>query len=437
MTTTETPLPSETQTSLGERLVVSAPLPPCGEVTVSGAKNSVLKLMAASLLSDEAVQLTNVPNLSDVRVMQQVIGQLGRSSTFDGDHVLTIDGGEVHSIEAPYELVSQMRASFNVLGALLGRCGEARVSLPGGCSIGKRGIDLHLKGLAALGAEIELKNGYVEAKAAALHGAHINLDFPSVGATENIMLGAVLASGTTVISNAAQEPEIIDLANFLNYLGADVHGAGTSEITINGVAPEKLKGGSYSVVPDRIEAVTYMLMAAVRPGGSVLVKHCNPDHLSLVLDKMEEMGIRLTRVTPNQLLVEAPDRLKATHVLTQPYPGFPTDLQAPFMAALTVADGVSTLMETIYENRFKHVGELQRMGADVTVSNNVAVVTGVTSLCGAQVRAQDLRAGAAMLIAAMVAEGETAVGNVFHIDRGYESIEKKLSGLGVFVERHF
>jgi UDP-N-acetylglucosamine 1-carboxyvinyltransferase len=407
-----------------------------GEVQVGGAKNSVLKLMAACLLTDEEVCLHNVPNLSDVQVMAQVVNFLGKRCELLSDGCFVVYAGQPTRHEAPYELVSQMRASFNVLGALLGRCGEARVSLPGGCSIGKRGVDLHLKGLSTLGAETVLDHGYVHMKACALQGAHITLDFPSVGATENIMLAAVFAQGTTTISNVAQEPEIIDLVNFLNFLGADIHGAGTSEITINGVAKGSLTGGNYTVVPDRIEAVTYLLLGASRIGSEILVKDFVPEHLDIVLTKLEDMGVTLRRVSQGSMLVSCKQRLRPVSILTQPYPGFPTDLQAPFMAALTVAEGTSVLSETIYENRFRQVGELERMGASIQISGNVAVVNGVAGLTGTQVEAHDLRAGAAMIVAAAIAEGETQVTHLHHLDRGYEFLERKLQGLGMRAERH-
>ncbi|MFM7469714.1 MAG: UDP-N-acetylglucosamine 1-carboxyvinyltransferase [Vampirovibrionales bacterium] len=417
-------------------LSLEAVSPLRGEVRVSGAKNSVLKLMAACLLTDEEVCLYNVPNLSDVQVMAQVVNFLGKRCELLPDGGFVVYAGKPTHHEAPYELVSQMRASFNVLGALLGRCGEARVSLPGGCSIGKRGVDLHLKGLSALGAELVLDHGYVHMKAHQLRAAHITLDFPSVGATENIMLAAVFAQGTTVISNVAQEPEIIDLVNFLNFLGADIHGAGTSEITINGVQKGTLRGGSYTVVPDRIEAVTYLLLGASRIGSEVLVKDFVPEHLDIVLTKLEDMGVQLKRVSKTSMLVSCTQRLRPVSVLTQPYPGFPTDLQAPFMAILTVAEGTSVLSETIYENRFRQVGELERMGASIQISGNVAVVNGVSSLTGTQVEAHDLRAGAAMIVAAAIAEGETQVTQLHHLDRGYEFLEQKLQGLGMRAERH-
>ncbi|MBY0450402.1 MAG: UDP-N-acetylglucosamine 1-carboxyvinyltransferase [Cyanobacteria bacterium] len=413
---------------MAEKFVIHGGQPLRGDVAISGAKNSVLKLMAASLLTPAEIILNNVPSLSDVDVMKDVIAYLG-CEVSQNDNTVQLRARELTSVEAPYELVSKMRASFTVLGALLGRCGEAKVSLPGGCSIGKRGVDLHVKGLEALGAEIEINHGYVSAKAKALTGAEILLDIPSVGATENIMLAAVLAKGSTVISNAAQEPEILDLANFLNTLGADVNGAGTTEIVINGVKPESLTGATYSVVPDRIEASTY-LMAAVATHGDVTLHNVFATHLSPIIYKLQEVGAEITTVSPNSLRVQCPERPKATNIVTLPYPGFPTDLQAPMMALLTTAEGVSIIKETIYENRFKQIGELKRMGAEIQQEGNVAVVTGVEALSGAQVRASDLRAGAALVIAGLQAHGTTEILDLHHLDRGYEALVPKLNSLG-------
>jgi UDP-N-acetylglucosamine 1-carboxyvinyltransferase len=416
---------------LSEKLVIQGGVPLTGQVTISGAKNSVLKLMAASLLTEEDVVLTNVPQLSDVNVMIEVVRHLGCKVKRSGN-TLVLSAKGITSSTAPYELVSKMRASFNVLGGLLGRCHEARVSLPGGCSIGKRGVDLHIKGLQALGAEVEISHGYVEAKAKKLVGAEIHLDMPSVGATENIMLTAVLAEGSTIISNAAQEPEIVDLAHFLNALGADVSGAGTHEIIINGVP--SLHGAEYHVLPDRIEAATYMIAAAATRG-DVLLENVVPAHFSSVVYKLTEMGSEITTPTPNALRIKTSDRLMAQNLVTQPYPGFPTDLQAPFMALLSVADGVSVLTETIYENRFKQVGELKRMGAQIQQEGDVAIITGVDSLYGAPVKASDLRAGAALVIAGLQAQGKTDILDIHHIDRGYELLVEKLRGLGATISR--
>lgn len=418
---------------MAEKFKIQGGIPLNGVVSISGAKNSVLKLMAASLLTDEDVELTNVPDLTDVNVMIDVVRHLGCEVSRSGNK-LHLSSRGIHTFTAPYELVTKMRASFNVLGGLLGRYGEAKVSLPGGCSIGKRGVDLHVKGLQALGAEVQISQGYVEAKASKLTGAEIHLDIPSVGATENIMLASVLAEGSTVISNAAQEPEIVDLAHFLNALGADVTGAGTHEIVINGVNPKQMHGTSYHVMPDRIEAATYLIAAAGTRGDVILDNVC-PAHLNSLIFKLSEMGVDITTPTPNTLNVITNRRLSAENVVTQPYPGFPTDLQAPFMALLSIADGVSVITETIYENRYKQIGELKRMGAQIQQEGDVAIITGVESLCGAPVKASDLRAGAALVIAGLVAENTTEILDIHHIDRGYEHLVSKLSALGASISR--
>jgi len=418
---------------LSDKLVIQGGRPLNGEVQISGAKNSVLKLMAASLLTHQQVEITNVPQLSDVSVMADVIRQLG-CVVEQHENSLFIDPSVLTSHTAPFDLVSKMRASFNVLGALLGRLGEAKVSLPGGCSIGKRNIDLHVKGLRALGADVEIEHGYVYATGKRLIGAEILLDTPSVGATENIMLAAVLAEGTTIIANAAQEPEIIDLAHFMNSFGADISGAGTNEILIHGVKPEALHGTRYAVMPDRIEAGTY-LIAAAATGGDVTVRNILPVHLNSLTHKLSEMGAEISTASPNSVHIRVPSRLKGESIVTQPYPGFPTDLQAPFMSLLTVCEGVSTVKETIYENRFKQVGELKRMGADIQVDRDFAVITGVDSISGAPVIAHDLRAGAAMIIAGLMAQGYTEIHDLTHVDRGYEFLVEKLTGLGAEIKR--
>jgi UDP-N-acetylglucosamine 1-carboxyvinyltransferase len=389
--------------------------------------------MAAALLSSAPVELTNVPRLTDVNVMVDVVKQLGCQVEQDGDR-LSLFTPEITSTLAPYELVSKMRASFNVLGALLGRYGEAKVSLPGGCSIGKRSVDLHVKGLQALGAEVEINHGYVEAKATKLVGTKIVLDTPSVGATENIMLASVFAEGSTVISNAAQEPEIVDLANFINVMGGDIHGAGTSEIIINGVSQDSLRDVRYSVIPDRIEAATYLIATAATKG-DVLIRNVFPTHLTSVIHKLSEMGTDILIPTPNSMRIRCNRRLMAKNIVTQPYPGFPTDLQAPFMALLASCDGVSIVTETLYENRFRQVGELQRMGAQIQHEGNVAVITGVDQLSGTQVKSSDLRAGAGLIIAGLSASGQTEIFELQHIDRGYEKIVQKFEQLGANIQR--
>lgn len=417
-----------------EKLVIQGGRPLEGKVRISGAKNSVLKLIAGALLTAEPVTLSNVPDISDVEVMLEVIRAVGADFARNGDR-LVIHTPEIKNYEAPYELVQKMRASFNVLGALLGRHGRARVSLPGGCSIGKRNVDLHVKGLRALGATVDIEHGYVNAWADELVGTEILLDTPSVGATENIMLASVLAKGSTIINNAAQEPEIVDLANFLNALGGDISGAGTNEIIINGVQPENLRGtAAYAVVPDRIEAATY-LIAVAGTGGEVEIQNIVPVHVSSITHKLMDMGAEITMPTPNSLYIKSSGRLQAQNIVTQPYPGFPTDLQAPMMSLLAVCDGVSIIKETIYENRFKHAMELKRMGADIQVEGDVAVVTGTGKLSGAQVKAHDLRAGAAMVIAGMIARGTTEIYQLAHLDRGYEFLVEKLGKLGGRIER--
>lgn len=425
----------EPRPTVTEKLIVQGGVPLRGELRISGAKNSVLKLMAAALLTHEAVRITNVPDLSDVTVMSEVLTRLGRQVTRTGQ-TLDIAAGEATSLEAPYELVSKMRASFNTLGALLGRYGRARIPLPGGCSIGKRGVDQHIKGLLALGAEVEMEHGYVDARTTGLIGTKIVLDMPSVGATENILLAATLAEGSTILSNAAQEPEIIDLANFLNAMGADIAGAGTREIIINGVSRDALKGVTYEVMPDRIEAATYMT-AVIATNGDAVLTHMHPEHLDAVIDKLQGMGGRIDLIGPTSLRVQGPasGRLVAQPLLTTFYPGFPTDLQAPLMTLLSIADGVSMVTETVYENRFRHVGELRRMGATIELQNDVAVVTGVAQLSGAPVKAHDLRAGAAMVVAGLVADGTTSIYNLTHLDRGYERLVGKLQQLGGRLER--
>ncbi len=405
-----------------------------GDVEIAGAKNSVLKLMAATLLTSDAIELRNVPHLSDVGIMTQVLVHLGCAVEQQENGRLFIQAKDITSCEAPYDLVRKMRASFDVLGSLLGRFGEARVALPGGCSIGKRGVDLHVKGLIALGAEVEINHGYVEAKASRLVGAEIMLDTPSVGATENIMLAATTAEGSTIISNAAQEPEIVDLANFLIALGADIQNAGTNEIIINGVPRNAMHGATFTVMPDRIEAATY-LMAGAATQGDVTVNNVLPVHLASLTHKLVEMGADVEMPTPNSLRVHCKGRLQAQNIVTQPFPGFPTELQAPFMTLLSTAEGVSIVKETIYENRFKQVGELKRMGADISVERDVAVVTGVETLSGAEVNAHDLRAGAAMVMAGVMAEGRTDVFELHHIDRGYELIVEKMQGIGADIQR--
>lgn len=406
-----------------------------GEINISGAKNAVLKLMAAALLLDDVCEIHNVPELADVQIMVQVLKSLGAKVDYStAEKKILIDASTLTSNEACYELVSKMRASFTVLGSLLGRCKEAKVALPGGCSIGERRIDFHIKGLEALGAQIKIEGGYVIAKAKRLVGTTVYLDRPSVGATENIMLAAVLAEGSTIINNAAQEPEIVDLANFLNALGADVSGAGSSEIIINGVKQKDLHSVSYTTIPDRIEAGTY-IAAVVATRGKAVIRNIFPSHLSAVVSKLSDMGATINILDPFSVEISCGKIINAVNIVTQPHPGFPTDLQSPFMSVLTTANGISIITESIYENRFRQIGELIRMGADVQQEGNRAIVKGVRNLTGAQVRASDLRAGASLLVAALCAEGTTEITDLYHIDRGYEKVLEKLSGIGADIQR--
>ena len=406
-----------------------------GEVTIVGAKNSGLKLMAAALLAKGETKIYNVPDLTDVEIMLNVIAQLGAKTSYDkSEKSLTIDASSITSITAKYELVSKMRASFIVLGALVSRCKEAIVALPGGCAIGERRVDFHIRGLEALGAKIKIENGYVHAKASRLTGTDIYLDIPSVGATENLMLAGVLAEGSTRIQNAAQEPEIVDLANFLNAMGADVNGAGTSEIVINGVRQEQLHPIEYTTIPDRIEAGTFMT-AIIATRGKAIIREVYPAHLTFFTDKLLKMGANIKLIEPNSLEVSCKNRLNSINFITQPYPGFPTDLQSMAMTLLTTANGVGIITESLYENRFMQVPELRRMGADIHQDRNHAIIKGVKKLTGATLAASDLRAGASLVVAALMAEGNSTIEKLHHIDRGYENFETKLRLLGGKIER--
>lgn len=406
-----------------------------GEVSVGGAKNAVLKHLAATILVNGQTKIYNVPQLTDVDIMLNVLSDLGAKYDYNkAEKSVVVDASNITSITAKYELVSKMRASFIILGALMSRCKEAIVALPGGCAIGERRVDFHIKGLEALGAKIKIENGYVHAKASKLVGTDIYLDIPSVGATENLMLAAVLAEGSTRIQNAAQEPEIIDLAHFLNSLGADVNGAGTSEIVINGVKPENLHPTEYTTIPDRIEAGTFMA-AVVATKGRAIIRNVYPAHLTFFNDKLIKMGASIKLVEPTTIDVSCKGRLTSIDFVTQPYPGFPTDLQAIAMALLTTADGVGIITESLYENRFMQVPDLRRMGADIHQDRNHAIIKGVKHLAGATVAASDLRAGAALVIAGLMASGETIVEKLHHIDRGYEAFEYKLQNLGAKIVR--
>jgi len=407
-----------------------------GEIPISGAKNSAIKLMAASLLTDEPLRLTNMPRLADTRFLGKLLQRLGtyvEERGENGDAETILHTPEILSGFAPYDLVRQMRASFNVLGPLLARTGQAKVSLPGGCTIGARPVDLHLKALEALGAQIDLHEGYVYAQAPrGLKGSAIDFPFVSVGATEHAMLAAVLASGETVLSNAACEPEIEDLADCLNKMGARVEGAGTPVIRIVGV--DKLHGAEHSVIPDRIETGTYAVAAAMA-GGEVRLTKTRSDFIESLLVKIEEAGAEVERLNDGMIIRRNGARLKAVDVETDPYPGFATDLQAQFMALMTMAEGESVIRETIFENRFMHAPELMRLGADISVSGGEARVRGVDQLQGAQVMATDLRASVSLVIAGLAAKGETVVGRVYHLDRGFERLEEKLTACGANVRR--
>ena len=407
-----------------------------GEIAISGAKNSAIKLMAASLLTDQPLRLTNMPRLRDTRFLGQLLGRLGveivEKDGADGPETL-LHAAEVTSAFAPYDLVRQMRASFNVLGPLLARTGHAKVSLPGGCTIGARPVDLHLKALEALGAHIDLHEGYVYAQAPrGLKGAEIEFPFVSVGATEHSMLAAVLANGVTTLKNAACEPEIEDLAECLNAMGAKVEGAGTSTITITGVA--RLNGATHSVIHDRIETGTYALAAAMA-GGEVRLTRTRGDFIQALLDKIEEAGADITHTNDGVIVRRNGARLDAVDIETDPYPGLATDLQAQFMALMTTAKGESVIRETVFENRFMHVPELGRLGADISVQGGEARVRGVEALDGAQVMATDLRASVSLVIAGLAARGETIVNRVYHLDRGFERLEEKLGACGAQVRR--
>lgn len=418
-----------------ERYYIKGGTPLKGEVSIGGAKNSVLKLMAAALLAKGETKIYNVPDLTDVEIMLSVIAQLGAKTNYDKtEKSITIDATDLTSVTATYELVSKMRASFIVLGALVSRCHEAVVALPGGCAIGERRVDFHIRGLEALGAKIKIENGYVHAKAPKLIGTDIYLDIPSVGATENLMLASIMAEGSTRIQNAAQEPEIVDLANFLNTMGADINGAGTSEIVINGVKQEDLHPIEYTTIPDRIEAGTFM-SAIIATKGKAIIKGVFPAHLTFFTDKLLKMGASIKLVEPTSMEVSCKNRLNSINFVTQPYPGFPTDLQSMAMTLLTTANGVGIITESLYENRFMQVPELRRMGADIHQDRNHAIIKGVKKITGTTLAASDLRAGASLVVAALMAEGNSTIENLHHIDRGYENFENKLRLLGGKIER--
>lgn len=417
-----------------EKLIIHGGHELHGRVKISGAKNAVLPIIAATLLAqDKPCVLDEVPYLNDVCTIAEVLRQLGAKVDFNRQqHTLFVDSTVLKTVDAPYDLVRKMRASFVIMGPLLARYGKAKISMPGGCAIGTRPIDLHLKGFEALGAEIEIGHGFISATAPnGLKGTSIYLDFPSVGATENIIMAACMAEGQTILENAAQEPEIIDLANFLNIMGAKIRGAGTNVIKITGVP--KLIGHNYTIIPDRIEAGTYMVAVAMT-GGDIYIENAISEHLKPVIAKLNEAGVKIEEDIDG-IRVSCNKRPKAIDIKTLPYPGFPTDMQAQFMAMLTIADGTGLVTETVFENRFMHVDELKRMGACIKVDGRTSIVEGVPSLNGCQVKATDLRAGAAMVLAGLVANGETEVSYIHHIDRGYANLVEKLCGLGADICR--
>jgi UDP-N-acetylglucosamine 1-carboxyvinyltransferase len=401
-----------------------------GEVFISGAKNAALPILVSALMCDGPNTFTNVPDLRDIRSTLDLLSHLGVRCEA-GDHTVTVDAAGLNTHEAPYDLVRKMRASILVLGPLVARLKKARVSLPGGCAIGARPINLHLKGLQQLGARIELSHGYVEAQCEKLRGTDIYFDLVTVTGTENLMMAAILAEGTTVLRNAAREPEITALADVLNKMGACIKGAGTSEITIDGV--ERLHPIEAAIIPDRIETGTFMA-ASVLTGGDITIANAEPEHVKAVMDKLRLVGARID-VGPEGIRVQGPEKIASVDVKTLPYPGFPTDMQAQFMVLMTVAGGASLISETIFENRFIHVSELRRMGADITVSGNSALVKGVEKLSGAPVMATDLRASACLILAGLIADNTTEVRRVYHLDRGYESLERKFEKLGAAIQR--
>ncbi|MBD3609878.1 MAG: UDP-N-acetylglucosamine 1-carboxyvinyltransferase [Gammaproteobacteria bacterium] len=415
-----------------DKLIITGGKSLSGSVRTSGAKNAALPIIAATLLADGPTTVRNVPHLQDITTTMELLGNMGVSLVIDETLSIEVDTSTIQHYTAPYELVRMMRASILVLGPLLARFGEAHVSLPGGCAIGARPVNLHIDGLRAMGAEIEVENGYIHAKCERLQGANIVMDIVSVTGTENLMMAATLANGTTVIENAAREPEVVDLADCLNAMGAKISGAGSSEIIIEGV--EKLTGTTYSVLPDRIETGTYLVAAAIS-GGKIKVKDTRPDLLDAVLSKLREAGAEIETGEDWISLDMKGQRPKAVNIHTAPYPAFPTDMQAQFVALNAIAEGAGTVTETVFENRFMHVQELQRMGADISVEGNTAIVKGVERLTGAPVMATDLRASASLVLAALVSDGQTLVDRIYHIDRGYETIEEKLMLLGAKITR--
>jgi UDP-N-acetylglucosamine 1-carboxyvinyltransferase len=415
-----------------DKLQIAGGIPLEGEIRISGAKNATLPILAGTLLADGTVTIGNVPHLQDVTTTIELLGRMGVSVTIDERMRIDVDPTTIREYFAPYELVKTMRASILVLGPLVARFGHADVSLPGGCAIGARPVNIHVAGLQAMGADIHIENGYIKARAKRLKGARLVLETVTVTGTENLMMAATLADGDTVIENAAREPEVVDLANFLNSMGARIRGAGTDTLSIEGV--ERLSGTSYEVLPDRIEAGTYLVAGAIT-GGHVRLKNTRPDHLDAVLGKLREAGARIA-TGENWIEVDMRGkRAQAVDVRTAPYPAFPTDMQAQFAALNTVANGVSTITETVFENRFMHMLEMRRMGAEIRLEGNTAIIRGVQKLTAAPVMATDLRASASLVLAGLVAEGTTQVERIYHIDRGYECIEEKLQQLGARIKR--
>ncbi len=415
-----------------DKLQIQGGVPLSGEIRISGAKNATLPILAGCLLADGPVTVGNVPHLQDVTTMIELLGRMGVSVTIDEKMRIEVDASTIREHFAPYQLVKTMRASILVLGPLVARYGQADVSLPGGCAIGARPVNIHVAGLQAMGADIHIENGYIKARAGRLKGAKLVLETVTVTGTENLMMAAVLAEGETILENAAREPEVVDLANFLIALGAKISGAGTDRIVIQGV--ERLHGGCYDVLPDRIETGTYLVAGAIT-GGKVRVKNTNPEHVDAVLGKLREAG---ATVSTGDTWIEVDmrgRRPKAVDIRTAPYPAFPTDMQAQFAALNTVADGVGTIIETIFENRFMHMLEMRRMGAEIRLEGNTAIIKGVERLTAAPVMATDLRASASLVLAALVAEGKTDIERIYHIDRGYEAIEEKLQQLGARIRR--
>lgn len=415
-----------------DKLIVSGGYPLRGDVRISGAKNAALPVLVASLLTDKPLCIGNVPHLQDITTTMELLGRMGVRLVVDEKMVIEADASDVTSRRAPYELVKTMRASILVLGPLLTRFGEAEVSMPGGCAIGSRPVNLHIKGLQAMGAEFSIEDGYMKARAKRLKGTRVMMDMVSVTGTENIMMAATLAQGTTVIENAAREPEVVDLAKCLVGMGAKIEGAGSDTITVEGVST--LDGGSHQVIPDRIETGTY-LVAGAMTGGKVRVRNVQPNHLEAVVDKLREAGADITSGRDWICLDRQDQELKAVSIRTAPYPAFPTDMQAQFVALNCIATGTATVTESVFENRFMHVLELQRMGADIEMRGNTAIVRGVQRLTGAPVMATDLRASASLALAGLVADSDTIVDRIYHIDRGYECIEEKLAQLGARIRR--